>query len=80
MMLHKFAQGGSPSAALVVASVIPNPEHKLLDQMREVIRVKLHHTYEKLIPCHLTPRREDLFHKIWPPNGKFTFLTTLIYG
>jgi hypothetical protein len=40
MRLHKFAQGDSPSAAPMVASVIPNPKHKLLDQMREVLRVK----------------------------------------
>jgi site-specific recombinase XerD len=43
MLYHKQSQacsGGPPSAAAGFESVIPNPKAKLLDQMREVMRVK----------------------------------------
>ncbi len=41
MALHKPSQGlPPPPASAVYESVIPNPRLKLLDQMREVMRLK----------------------------------------
>jgi integron integrase len=40
MPLHKFSQSVSPTRPVVCESVIPNPKLRLLDQMREVLRLK----------------------------------------
>ena len=40
MPLHKFSQSVLPTRPVVCESVIPNPKLRLLDQMREVLRLK----------------------------------------
>ena len=40
MPVHKFSQSFSPTRPVVCESVIPNPKLRLLDQMREVLRLK----------------------------------------
>ena len=40
MRLHKIMQGFSLPAIPIVDSVVPNPKLKLLDQIREVMRLK----------------------------------------
>ena len=40
MRFHKAAQAFSAPLAPVVESVVPNPKLKLLDQVREVTRLK----------------------------------------
>ena len=40
MRLHKSMQGFSAPATPIVDSVVPNPELKLLDQIREGMRLK----------------------------------------
>jgi len=40
MRLHKIMQGFSAPATPIVDSVVPNPKLKLLDQIREVMRLK----------------------------------------
>ena len=40
MATHKPSQGYASQAAVTYESVIPNPNLKLLDQMREVMRRK----------------------------------------
>jgi hypothetical protein len=40
MRLHKIMQGLSAPATPVVDSVVPSPKLKLLDQIREVMRLK----------------------------------------
>ena len=41
MRHHKIMQGSSTPAARIVATVVPNPKLKLLDQIREVMRLKV---------------------------------------
>src|ERR1019366_3873253 len=40
MRHHKIMQGSSTPAARIVETVVPNPKLKLLDQIREVMRLK----------------------------------------
>ena len=40
MRMHKSMQGFSLPARPIVDSVVPNPKLKLLDQIREVMRLK----------------------------------------
>ena len=40
MRMHKIMQGFSLPARPIVDSVVPNPKLKLLDQIREVMRLK----------------------------------------
>jgi hypothetical protein len=40
MRFHKVVQGFSIPAAPLTDSAVPNPKFKLLDQVREVLRLK----------------------------------------
>jgi hypothetical protein len=40
MSQHKVSQGGSLGPASCADSIIPNPKLKLMDQIREVMRLK----------------------------------------
>ena len=47
MAVHKIRQGFSTPPAPIVETVVPNPKLKLLDQVREVLRLK-HYCFRRL--------------------------------
>ena len=63
MPLHKVTQGFSTPAAPILESVVPNPKLKLLDQMREVMRLKHYSIRTERTYCDWV-RRFVQFHKM----------------